>query len=189
MSSSNAPAPADELDELMLARAQRGDRAAAHCFVVTYQGRVFGLVARLLYAHPHLVDDVTQDVFLKALRALPRFEHDGPARLSTWLLTIATRHVLDLLKHLRRPLPVPPSTEPATSVDVVVEQRQRHRHISQALAELPDDQRVVLVLRAYHELDVREVAELLGVEEGTVKSRLSRARAALRALLPTDGSA
>ncbi len=182
--STRAPSPSSplELDELTLARAQRGDRAAAHAFVVTYQDRVYGLVTRVMYAHPHLVDDLAQDVFVRALGALGRFDRTGPARLSTWVLTIATRLCLDVLKRVTR---APPTMEPPsfTSVEDVVDQRQRGRRVAEVLGSLPDDQRTVLVLRAYHGLDVREVAHLLGVEEGTVKSRLSRARAALRALV------
>ncbi len=94
----------EELDDLTLARAKRGDWSAQGDFVRCYQGRVFQLLARLLVACPELVEDLLQDSLLKALQGLPRFDPAGPAKLSSWVLTIAARTGIDALrKHARIP--------------------------------------------------------------------------------------
>ena len=80
------PAP-EELDELTLARAQRGDEEACRALVVRYQRALFALLARMLGPRG-AVEDLAQETFLRAFRALPGFDRSGPARLSTWLLTI-----------------------------------------------------------------------------------------------------
>ncbi|MCA9669412.1 MAG: sigma-70 family RNA polymerase sigma factor [Myxococcales bacterium] len=180
-----------ELDELTLARARRGDRLAQTALVERHAARVYALVGRLMAGHAAQVDDVAQEALLKALRALPRFDPAGPARLSTWLLTIATRCAIDALRRQRDN--IVPLHGSAAAADVSApaaddpEHRTAHkqlgRRVEAAMAALPDDQRAVLVLRAYHDLDYDEIAAALDIERGTVKSRLSRARSALRAVL------
>ena len=172
----------DELDELTLARARRGDRRAQGELVRRYQGPVYRLLSRLLVAHPELVEDLLQDSLVKALGALPKFDPSGPAKLSSWILTIATRAGIDALrKHAR--IHVELDRSPDEGPEELFCARELERRVKRAMAALPDDQRAVLVLRAYHDLDYPEIAGALGVEVGTVKSRLSRARAALRASL------
>jgi RNA polymerase sigma-70 factor (ECF subfamily) len=173
----------DELDELTLLRAKRGDRRAQGELVRKYQGRVHQLLSRLLVAHPEVVDDVLQDSLLKALRALAGFDPRGPAKLSTWILTIATRAGIDALrKHARIHREVELEMD-QDGPEELFSARELSRRVKRAMADLPDDHRAVLVLRAYHDLDYPEIAEALGIEIGTVKSRLSRARAALKAAL------
>jgi len=177
------PAPPGELDEVSLARARKGDRAALAAFVRRYERPVYALVGRMLVGRGDEVEDVAQDVFVRALQALPRFDPRGRARLSTWLLTIATRRCIDVL---RRPRAVPVAEVPevlAPSTEAEVGARLLRQRIELAMADLPADQRAVLVLRAYHDLDYAEVARAVDVSVGTVKSRLSRARAALRSTL------
>src|SRR5215831_16089459 len=89
-----------ELDDLTLARAQRGDEPACRTLVERYQRPVFALLGRMC-GHAR-VEDLAQETFLRVFRALPRFDRSGPARLSTWILTVATRLALDELR--RRPL-------------------------------------------------------------------------------------
>jgi RNA polymerase sigma-70 factor (ECF subfamily) len=175
-----------ELDDITLARAQRGDRTAAHALIVTYQDRVYALVSRLLYRHGHLVDDLAQDVFLKVIRAIDRFDRQGPARLSTWILTIATRTCLDALGQLSRRDQLGNGwvAPPSSNLERDVAHTQLTEHVTRALEDLPEDHRAVLVLRAYHDLDYDEIAEVLHIEPGTVKSRLNRARERLRQLFP-----
>jgi RNA polymerase sigma-70 factor (ECF subfamily) len=175
-------------DELTLARARRGDRAALAEILERLNAPVHALVHRMLPGQRDLVDDAAQEALLRVLRALPRFDPAGPARLSTWALTIATRVALDVLRRrAREPLaiedaPIEPASA-AASPERTADQRALARRVEAAAAELPDDQRAVLVLRAFHDLDYDEIAAALGIEEGTVKSRLNRARGALRAAL------
>jgi RNA polymerase sigma-70 factor, ECF subfamily len=175
-----AVASSDELDDVTLARAQRGEPAAFRELVVCYQQRVFACLWRILGARAErgIVEDLTQDTFVKVHRGLARFRTDGPARLGTWVLTIATRVALN---HLRR-APAPRVDEPEPGgPDVALALAVRA-----ALEQLTPDHRAVLVLREYHGLDYEEIAAALAIEIGTVRSRLARARAALRALLSEE---
>ena len=96
------------------------------------------------------------------LRALPKFDPRGPAKLSTWILTIATRLALN---ELRRPEPEPLSIEPvaATYDETDLERKRLGEAIATAVATLPDAQRAVLVLREYHELDYGEIVGALEI--------------------------
>src|SRR5262252_7490429 len=89
-----------EIDDVTLARAQRGEAAAWRSLVEHYQRPVFALLSRMLApsGRATLVEDLAQETFLRAFRALPAFDHAGRARLSTWILTIATRLGIDELR-------------------------------------------------------------------------------------------
>lgn len=174
----------DELDELTLARAQRGDPQAFRRLVRTYQHRVFAAVGRVAGSAP--ADDIAQDAFLKVHRALPEFDRRGPAQLSTWVVTIAVRTALDHLRREKRwAWPRLPSAK-----EVAAPPRGEARalvvQVDAAMHRLGPEHRAVLVLRAYHDLDYGEIAAVLGLTEGTVKSRLGRARRALRAALENE---
>ena len=127
------------------------------------------------------VEDLAQETFLKALRALPRFDPAGPAKVSTWLLTIATRVALSHLRRRRI------ETEPLHDLDAravhphdALDARQR---ILQAAATLTPEQRAVFVLKDVHGLTETEVAEALELDLSAAKSRLYRARARMRRAL------
>jgi RNA polymerase sigma-70 factor, ECF subfamily len=176
----------NELDELTLARARRGEPSALSELVRRYEKAVFALCARLMCSRaPAAVDDVAQEVFIRVIRGIHRFDPAGPARLSTWVLTVATRTCLNALRGRNRdaPLDGQAGEDPAASPEQLVLDRERSRRIELAMAALPAEMRAVLVLRAYHDLDYPEIAAALDLEVGTVKSRLSRARSALRAVL------
>jgi|SRR5580693_2770626 RNA polymerase sigma-70 factor (ECF subfamily) len=175
------------LDDVTLRRAQNGDHAAWRVLVDCFSPRVHALIWRLLAGRAqHRAPDLTQETFVRVLRALPKFETRGAATLSTWILTIATRLALN---ELRRPEPALLADEPIGSaqVDRDVERKRLGEAIAAGVAALPDAQRAVLVLREYHELDYAEIASVLELDLGTVKSRLSRARAELRAFLTARG--
>jgi RNA polymerase sigma-70 factor (ECF subfamily) len=173
----------DALDELTLRRAQRGDERAWRDLIERYQQPVHALVWRLLAGRAqHRAPDLTQETFVRVLRALPGFDPAGSATLSTWILTIATRLTLN---EMRRPEMTELEREPIgrERTDADAERRRLGAAIAAGIAELPDTHRVVLVLREYHDLDYGEIAEALELDVGTVKSRLSRARAQLREYL------
>jgi RNA polymerase sigma-70 factor (ECF subfamily) len=132
-----------------------------------------------------VVEDLAQETFLRALRALPRFVPGGPARVSTWLLTIATRQALT---ELRRRGPEQAGVDsPATSAHGDPERVHARRDLERAIAELTAEQRAVFVLRDAHGFSETEVAEALEIDVSAVKSRLHRARARLRKLLVQGG--
>jgi RNA polymerase sigma-70 factor, ECF subfamily len=178
---------ADEIDGLTLARARRGDPTALAQLVKFYERPVYALVGRLLCGRGHLsVDDLAQESFVRVLRGLHRFEPTGPARLSTWILTVATRACLNALRVRRREEPLGAHGERAdlaASPEEITLDRERQGRVERAMGALSEDLRAVLVLRAFHDLDYPEIAVALDVEVGTVKSRLSRARTALRLAL------
>jgi RNA polymerase sigma-70 factor (ECF subfamily) len=129
---------------------------------------------------------MAQDVFIRAYRALPRYEPRPGARLSTWLLKIAVRLVLDARKRKRLatvPLDEHHSIEDPRTPDSERRRRELAHAFERAAAELSDDHRMVFVLSHFHGLSHAQIAELVDVPENTVKTRLFRAKARLRTLL------
>jgi RNA polymerase sigma-70 factor (ECF subfamily) len=176
-----------ELDELTLARAQRGEPAAFRQLVETYQRPVFALLSRMLQARglAAQVEDLAQETFVRVHRALPEFGRDGRRRLGGWVLTIAARLAID---ELRRRAPEPLGGELAqlpgpARTDEPAERRALRAAIERAVERLSPEHRAAFLLREVHGLDYEAIAEALGIDLGTVKSRLGRARAALRQAL------
>jgi RNA polymerase sigma-70 factor (ECF subfamily) len=178
---------AEPLDDLTVRRAQRGDEQAWRALIARYQQPVHALIWRLLAGRArHRVEDLAQETFVRVLRALPSFELSGQASLTSWIFTIATRLALN---ELRRPVIAaadaadePPAPR-GDHADHRAEREQLAAAIAACVAALPEPQRVVLVLRTYHDLAYDEIADIIGAEVGTVKSRLGRARLAVRAAL------
>jgi len=184
-----ASGTAEDDDERILARAKSGDPAACRAIVAAHQGRVFAQLGGMLrpVGRGAWVEDLAQETFLRAFRALPRFE--GPSgNLRAWLLTIATRVALNELR--RRPSTFEEldtvaehridAEQPSSSVPPG---RMIGRGLEAAVRDLPDVYRAAFLLRELHGLEYAEIASALEVDLGTVKSRLSRARARLRAAL------
>lgn len=156
--------------------------------------------ARRLVRDEEDARDVVQEAFLAAFRALPEFA--GQSRLSTWLHRITVNAALMKLRSQRRRPELrledlapafdetPRSAleqEPAfPAPDASVRGRQRQRAVRAGLARLPADYRTAIELRDLEERDTEETARLLGATPGAVKTRLHRARQALRALLPPE---
>jgi RNA polymerase sigma-70 factor, ECF subfamily len=178
-------APDGELDADTLARCRLGDAGAVRAFVVRYERTVFAFLSRSLGRGVH-VEDLAQEVFLRACRALPRLDPAREAKVSTWLLTIARHVVVDARRRrglevatldagLDGETPGTPETERA--------RRALGRAIEVAAAELTADQRDVFILAEFHGLDMLEISAVVGAPENTVKTRLFRARSRLRELL------
>lgn len=179
-SAAAAPEAAGELDELVVARARRGDQDAFARIVGHYDHRLRALAYRLLGDRDRM-DDVLQEVYVKAFRSLPKFK--GESALGTWLYRIAYNACIDDLR--RRP-----ALESVTDEETIVDPRSgpaevaiRRQDLAAALATLPPDQRAAVLLVDAYGLDYADAAEVLGVRAGTIGSRLSRARAALRRTL------
>jgi RNA polymerase sigma-70 factor, ECF subfamily len=177
-----------ELDELTIARAQRGDMKAKRALVERYQRPVLALVSRLLRgrADSGLVEDIAQETFLRVFRALPRFDRNGPARLSTWILTIASHRSIDELRRRRldtRPLDTGVDLPSGDRTEEATERKVLARLIQNAVETLTPEYRVTFILREVHGLEYSEIAQTLEIDLGTVKSRLNRARRRLREAL------
>jgi RNA polymerase sigma-70 factor, ECF subfamily len=185
MAPSPIAAASSELDMDWIERCRTRDPAALRQFVAQYHHMVFAFLSRTLGPGPH-VEDLAQEVFLRASQALPRFNASGPARLSTWLLTIASHAASDARKrrHLRlvptdQGLRVPDPATPETEA----RRREIGTALARAAAQLTDQQRDVFVLAEFHGLTMAEIGSVLSVPENTVKQRLFRARERLRELL------
>ena len=184
----------------LIERAQNGDLDAFDSLVASHQNRVFNLCKWNL-GNDDDASDAAQDVFVRAWRAIARFR--GDCAFSSWLHRIAINVISDCANKRRRaPLPVSSLPQPGAESDDWPEletpdlatesnpQEAASRHVKQravrnALAGLPQNQRAVLVLFDVQGQSYEEVAAVLELPLGTVKSRLSRARLALRAQLET----
>ena len=159
---------------------------AFRAFVVRYERPVFALLSRMM-GHGTQVEDLAQETFLRAFRALPDFDPTGGAKTSTWLLTIAMRLALDARK--RRTIPTSPISDSGDAApaggtpEKDVERKQLGMAIARAAEALSDDQRAAFVLAEFHGLSIAEIAESVGTTENTAKTRLFRAREKLRAEL------
>jgi RNA polymerase sigma-70 factor (ECF subfamily) len=180
--------PPAELDDLTFVRAQRGDATAFRALVLHYQRPVFALLGRML-ARTVLhgsIEDLAQECFLRVFRALPGFSLAGSAKPSTWILTIATRLAIDQLrKHSPQTTPLEEIVDLASeeSAEHLVERRILGETLEKAVSQLSPVYRAVFLLRECHDLSYEEISLVVGSDVGTVKSRLLRARAALRSAL------
>ena len=183
----------ERVDAALLRRAQAGERAAVTEVVRLLARPVHAMVSRMAGARRDLAEDAAQDAFVKIVRGLTRFDPSGPARFETWALTVAARATIDRLRGLERrgrhlvALESPPEGEaPGPSPERVAADRELGSRVAAAIEAVLAEQRAVLVLRAYHDLDYPEIAEATGLPIGTVKSRLARARAALRTAIDEE---
>lgn len=165
-----------------LDRLRAGDTAAFEELVITYQHRVFGVAVRML-GNAAEAQEVAQEAFLRAHRGLAEFR--GDAKLSTWLYAITSRLCLNRLATAERRqhrqgeetlMRLPGGERP----DAAVERSELETALHRAIAELPEERRIVVVLRDLEGLAYEEIAEVLDLELGTVRSRLHRARADLK---------
>lgn len=201
------PAAVADEDRRLVDRARTGDVRAFEALVRRYERWVFTLALRMVGDRAD-AEDLAQEIFLKAYRGLPGFR--GGSRFSTWLYAIASHHCLNHLasrefrtrRAARGGTPTGAHEEPPTSrldrvadeapgPDAVLERRDLRRMIEDALTRVTEEHRIVLILRDIQGLSYEEIAESLGLELGTVRSRLHRARMDLKARLAphlADGS-
>ena len=168
-------------DEADVARARAGDTAAFAALVRRHQDRVFGFILRMLDARDEAME-LSQDVFVKAWQALPGWRPE--AAFSTWLLQIARNAALDQLRRRQvvRFAPLEEGLEVADEApgpEARYATRERQAQLERALRRLAAEHREILLLREVEGLAYGELASVLGIAEGTVKSRLARARSTL----------
>jgi RNA polymerase sigma-70 factor (ECF subfamily) len=173
-------------DSTLLARLRAGDPRAFEDLVIAYQHRIFGVALRMLRSRAE-AEDVAQETFLRAHRALGEFR--GEARLGTWLYAIASRLCLNRLASAeRRYLRGDEDAMlrfPAEGADAAaaLERTEVAAALHDAIAALPEERRIVVILRDLEGLTYEEIAEALGLELNTVRTRLHRARLDLKAKL------
>lgn len=168
-------------DATLIAAAQAGDRRAIDELLARYEEPIYRFGLRMC-GDEESAREVLQETMLAAFRNLPGFR--GEAALSTWLFQIARSFCIKERRGVPRTTPLdaeaPSQTPPP---DMQVHARQIGQALAEAIASLPTEQREVLVLRDVEGLSAQEAAEVVGVEIGALKSRLHRARMALRARL------
>lgn len=181
------------VEELVRAAAA-GDADAFAQLVDQYESRVYSLTLRMC-GSPEDAADAAQEAFLAAWRGLPSFR--GEAGFSTWLYRLAANASIDLLRRVKRQRAELPLDEGALSAafrdagpgpQEAAERAELRQAVARALSQLGDGHRQVLVLRELQQLSYEEIARTLDLDLGTVKSRISRARGALRKLLQKSGN-
>ncbi len=179
-----APHPSSDPSNLA-ARSAAGDVAAHRELLDSYGALVWSICLRL---DPE-PEDAYQDVWERVVRALDRFDPAGPAKLSTWIATIAHRRLVD--RHRRRltrgvdvPLGDPPSTAP--SVERQLDDSRQRAELERGIRRLSGGQRRTMVMHYRQGMTLEDIADNEGVAVGTIKSRLHRARAALTRMLGGD---
>lgn len=190
------PAPPDDSndDVRLVAAARDGDLSAFDELVRRHQGRIYALVYHML-GHKEDAEDVVQAAFLRAYRALPNFR--GQSAFSSWLYRIAVNTALNHLKQRRRHAALSlHELEPAAGLDPAFRElvtrtgpdreaqiAELQRKLNEALQQLSEKHRTVVVLHDIQGLQHDEIARIMGCSEGTVRSRLFYARQLLQGLL------
>lgn len=182
-------------EETLIARAQKGNIGAYNRLVLHYQDMVYNVAYRIM-KDPASADDATQEAFISAYKAIRQFRGGN---FKSWLLRIVTNSCYDELRRRKR--------RPQSSLDEITEEiespsfmadnsdtpeemRQRVElvdAVKRCLDELPDEQRVAAVLCDVEGHEYQEIAEIMSISLGTVKSRISRARSKLRECLQGFG--
>jgi RNA polymerase sigma-70 factor, ECF subfamily len=169
-------------DKELVGRYLNGDKQAFSRLVERYQSLVYNLCFRLV-GSVHEAEDLTQDIFVRLLDKVSSWRAE--AKFSTWLYRLALNHCRDHLRRRSWPLEEAPDQliDPAPGPDMMIEDQEAGRAVFQALLQLPMEFRSVVFLRDVEGFSYREIADILDIRPGTVKSRLARGRARLVELL------
>ena len=187
-------------EQELVARAKQGDQDAFAQLVETNQNKIYSLALRMT-GNPEDGADLAQEAFLRAWRSLPSFQEESS--FSTWLYKLTSNLCIDFLRKEKRrkaavtTVSLDDEEDDSPSLEVPdhrftpeteVERRELRSAMSRALKVMSEEHRQILILREVEGLSYTEIAELLNVEEGTVKSRLARARISLRNILQKEGN-
>ena len=184
-------------EKVLLARAKKGEPAAFESIVTTYENRVFSLALRSTGSEADAAD-ITQEVFLRLWKGIGDFR--GDSSLSTWLYRVCTNLCVDLARKRAAEvgavsldddenlLTELPDHSDGGRPETVLEKNEVARELQACLAMLSEEHRRIVTLRDVAGMRYADIAAALDLEEGTVKSRLARARAALRKILIQRGN-
>ncbi len=187
----------EDISPELVQKAQDGDEDATRKLIEALHRPIHSTIHRFLGTRfSNQVEDIAQDIFLKIFRTLHRFDPDRGVKFTTWVFAYVRNHCFDVLKKRRIPtvslnpgrvgeeddkweLKDPSARKPSDNAL----NSELGAQIELALQKLNDSQRMVFVLREYEQLDLKSIAEIMDSTEGTVKSRLHRARENLKQLL------
>lgn len=170
------PRPVVTKEQTLLAACRNGDPLAQEQIYESHREKIYRLMIRMVGLEQ--AEDLTQQVFLKVFQKIEQFQ--GNAALSTWIFRIAANESLQYLRRKSRRPEFPLNVEPLDHRPVVGKQLEDREVLAHALANLEPDLRVVFLLREVDGLSYFELAKVLDIAEGTVASRLNRARRLLR---------
>ena len=173
---------------MLITQAKNGNVSAFETLVKKYQNSIYYLCRRMTGSHQS-ADDVSQETFIKAYFALNSFK-DG-MNFFTWIRKIAVNNSLNFIKVSKREEPLGDSAEKIAGNSSMgqelphemLQRNQTEQKFKKALKALPPEQKIVFILRVYENLSYKEIAQLLEISEGTVMSRLSRAREKLKSMM------
>ena len=187
-------------DQTLVRPCQHGDPEAMSCLIVKYQDRIYNTILKICSNRDDAAE-LTQDTFVKVLESIHTFR--GKSSFYTWLFRVAVNLTLN---HCRRRFKLSPVSLDATNENLekqrerlasiladsekndpsrIAQQKELLQRVIDSIGQLQEEHRTVLVLRDIEQMSYEEIAQVLDIELGTVKSRLSRARTALRDLLET----
>jgi len=182
-----------ELERSLLRRLRDRDERAFRELVDDHRDRVFNITYRML-GNRHEAEDVAQEVFITVFKTIETFREES--KFSTWLYRVTVNHCKNRIKYLARRHDrdrdeldetsqqqngaVTGAPARAKHPDKALESAQMEKLLQEAIASLDDDQRAVVILRDVEDLSIEEICEITGLPDGTVKSRLHRARLVLR---------
>ena len=179
------PAASPDAIETVIQRCLHGDQSAWDLIVRQYWRKVFNVAYKFVGRHDE-AEDLAQDIFLKVFKSLDTF--DRRANFQTWLISVSRNLCIDHYRSVRKEREtinrdVDASELSPTSPDegpvAAIEQRDRVMLLREALAALPESLRTAVLMRDIQERSYQEIADALGLPEGTVKSRINRGRAEL----------
>ena len=175
-------------DEELVARSIGGDSDSFNQLVLRWERPIYALAYRTI-GREEDARDVCQETFLRAFRALPAFR--GQAKFSSWLYRIALNLCHDWVRRQRRApvlqapegvdlMELAAATEPSESIEDLVARKGMAELVQRIMADLPEEQRTAIVLKEYHGMTFREIADLVGCPLSTVKTRVYQGLSVLR---------
>jgi len=180
-------------ERMLLRRLRERDERAFRELVEEHRDKVFNLTYRMLGNRAE-AEDVAQEVFISVFKTIETFREES--KFSTWLYRVTVNHCKNRIKYLARrhdrdqdeldeaaeqdAAAAVTAPRPALRPDRALEGAQTERMLQEAIGELDEEHRVLVVLRDVEDLSIEEICEITGLPDGTIKSRLHRARMALR---------
>lgn len=181
----------------LIHRVKKGEMAAFEEIVTAYERKIYNLALRYV-GNEQDACDMTQEAFLRIYRSIESFKEESS--LSTWIYRITANLCIDFIRKSAARSTVPldgddenpemqiPATDMQCDPEAVFQNRELRDAIESSLAQLSEEHRQIIILRDVSGLTYQEIVDVLGIEEGTVKSRLARARRRLRDILVCQGN-